>query len=61
MDHEFELAKYGRFEDLNYRKEQLLKSNEYFKKIRPTDAGHIDAKRAAKAQKTPPAAPTQAT
>lgn len=59
MDHEFELAEYGRFEDLNYHKEQLLKSNEYFKKIRPTDAAHIDAKRAAKAQqKTQPVTAT---
>ncbi|OGW90051.1 MAG: hypothetical protein A3A73_03865 [Omnitrophica bacterium RIFCSPLOWO2_01_FULL_50_24] len=51
MDHEFELAQYGRFEDLNYHKEKLLKSNDYFKKIRPTDAARIDQKRAAKAPK----------
>ncbi|MBI4372449.1 MAG: NADH-quinone oxidoreductase subunit I [Candidatus Omnitrophica bacterium] len=50
MDHEFELAKYGRFEDLNYHKEDLLKQAEYFAKIRPADATRIDAKRREKAQ-----------
>lgn len=45
MDHEFELAEFGRFDELNYTKERLLKSNEYFHKIRPTDATKIDADR----------------
>ena len=66
MDHEFELGEYGRFEDLNYHKEDLLKSNEYFNKIRPTDATRIDAKlrekeakaaAAAQAKTTPPPQP----
>jgi len=66
MDHEFELGEYGRFEDLNYHKEDLLKSNEYFMKIRPTDATRIDAKlrekeekakAAVQAPKPPPAQP----
>jgi NADH-quinone oxidoreductase subunit I len=56
MDHEFELAEYGRFEELNYRKERLLKPNTYFQKIRPTDAAPIDAKLAAKAKKAAEAA-----
>jgi NADH-quinone oxidoreductase subunit I len=45
MDHEFELAEYGRFENLMYRKEDLLKSAEHFAKIRPTDAKRTDEKR----------------
>ena len=59
MDHEFELAEFGRFEDLNYHKEDLLKTAEYFAKIRPQDAARIDTKRREKAQpketKTPDA------
>ena len=54
MDHQFELAEFGRFEDLLYRKERLLKPNSYFHKIRPTDATRIDEKLKAKAQKQPP-------
>ena len=53
MDHEFELAEFGRFEDLNYHKEDLLKTADYFSKIRPQDAGRIEAKRRAKAQPEP--------
>lgn len=45
MDHTFELAEYGRFKDLNYTKERLLKSNDYFYKIRPNDANRIDNER----------------
>ncbi len=66
MDHEFELAEYGRFEDLNYHKDDLLKSNEYFAKIRPHDAAEVDARLAEKAKKeaaaktvAPPAVPPQ--
>ncbi|PIQ85495.1 MAG: 4Fe-4S ferredoxin [Candidatus Omnitrophica bacterium CG11_big_fil_rev_8_21_14_0_20_45_26] len=43
MDHEFELAEYGRFEDLNYTIDRLLKPKEHFMKIRPTDATRIEA------------------
>jgi NADH-quinone oxidoreductase subunit I len=58
MDHEFELAEYGRFEDLNYRIDRLLKPNTYFQKIRPTDSGRIDEKlAAAKAKKAAAAKP----
>ena len=45
MDHEFELAEYGRFDDLLYTKERLLKPEEHFKKIRPTDATRIGEER----------------
>ena len=59
MDHEFELAEYGRFEDLFYRKGDLLKPAEHFAKIRPQDAARIDANLKEKAQKATPLAPTQ--
>ena len=48
MDHDFELAEFGRFEDLMYTKERLLKSAEHFMKIRPTDATRIAEERAKK-------------
>lgn len=46
MDHEFEIANADRHSKLLYDKEALLKSNEHFHKIRPTDAAAIDARRA---------------
>ncbi len=45
MDHEFEIANSERHKKLLYDKEALLKSNEYFHKIRPTDAAVIDKRR----------------
>lgn len=48
MDHEFKLAEYGRFNDLLYTKERLLKPAEYFMQIRPQDATRIAAERAKK-------------
>ncbi len=47
MDHNFEIASAERNENLLFRKDKLLKSNEYFHKIRPTDAMAIDERRAA--------------
>ncbi len=47
MDHNFEIANADRQSRLLFHKDDLLKSNEYFHKIRPTDAGEIDARRAA--------------
>lgn len=45
MDHEFEIADtVDRQDHLLYRKDDLLKSNKYFHKIRPTDATAIDAR-----------------
>ncbi len=46
MDHEFEVADAERNSNLLYHRDDLLKSNEYFHKIRPTDATEIDARRA---------------
>jgi NADH-quinone oxidoreductase subunit I len=67
MDHEFELGEYGRFDELYYKKDRLLKPNAHFQKIRPQDATQIDEKLAAKAKKAepkpppPPTTPTTAT
>jgi NADH-quinone oxidoreductase subunit I len=44
MDHEFEIAAAERNKDLLYDRDDLLKSNEYFHRIRPTDATAIDAR-----------------
>ena len=52
MDHEFEIASTTeRNEKLLFHKDQLLKTNEYFHKIRPTDAEEIDAHRRAVEEK----------
>ena len=45
MDHEFEIGGPERNKALLFDKERLLKSNEYFHKIRPTDAADIDKRR----------------
>ncbi len=72
MDHEFEIAGADRQSRLLYHKEDLLKSNEHFNKIRPTDAQAIDQRRReaeekkkaaeaaakAKAAQAPPTTPT---
>jgi len=44
MDHDFEIAGPDRHGKLLYHRDDLLKSNEHFNKIRPTDAQRIDAK-----------------
>ena len=44
MDHEFEIASHDRQTNLLFDKQKLLKSNEHFNKIRPTDAAEIDKK-----------------
>jgi len=55
MDKEFELASADRFPSMTYRKEELLKSNEYFQQIRPKESAGVDARLAAKAKKPAPA------
>ena len=45
MDHDFEIANADRHDKLLYHKDDLLKSNEYFRKIRPTNASAVDARR----------------
>ena len=45
MDHDFEIASRERQSNLLYEKEDLLKPNSYFHKIRPTDAVAVDQRR----------------
>lgn len=45
MDHKFEIAESGRFEELIYTKNKLLESADYLMKIRPTDALKIQTQR----------------
>ncbi len=51
MDTEFELSNTDRFEGLLLRKEQLAKSNEYYRRIHPTEAAEVDARLAAEKAK----------
>jgi len=44
MDNIYEVSSYGRFGDLVVHKNQLLKSNEYYHQIHPTDAAETDAR-----------------
>ena len=44
MDKEFELSQRERFDHLLLRREQLSKSNGYYHKIHPTEAGEVDEK-----------------
>src|SRR5258707_4030984 len=63
MDKEFELSRRERFDALLLRKNDLAKSNDYYHKICPTEAGDVDAKlttAAAKKKPSPPAAPVGA-
>src|SRR6202035_1107997 len=50
MDKEFELSKRERFDALLFRKEELSKSNTYYRRICPTDAEEVDAKLAGAAE-----------
>jgi len=69
MDNDYEKSQYGRFDELVERLPDLLKSNEYYHKIKPTEATAVDAKLKAEAEKKakkaapaakPAAAPTAA-
>jgi len=44
MDTEFELSTTDRFGDLLLKKSKLAKSNEYYRKIHPTEAAEVDAR-----------------
>ena len=44
MDTEFELSTEDRFGDLLHDRERLAKSNEYYHRIHPTEAGEVDAR-----------------
>src|SRR5436190_1763427 len=47
MDQEYELSSTDRFDGLLVRKDRLSKSNEYYRKIHPTEAGEVDERLAA--------------
>src|SRR5882762_5242035 len=51
MDTEYELSTTDRFGGLMVNKQQLAKSNEYYHKIHPTEAGEVDARLAAEKAK----------
>jgi NADH-quinone oxidoreductase subunit I len=50
MDNEFELSTSNRFGGLLYTRRELAKSNEYYRKINPTEAAECDARRAREAE-----------
>jgi NADH-quinone oxidoreductase subunit I len=50
MDKEFELSRRERFDALLMRRDDLAKSNNYYRRISPTDAAQVDAKLAAAAE-----------
>jgi len=51
MDNNYEKSQYGRFNELVEHLPELLKSNEYYNKIKPTEATIVDAKLKADAEK----------
>ena len=51
MDNNYEKSQYGRFGELVEHLPELLKSNEYYNKIKPTEATAVDAKLKADAEK----------
>jgi len=51
MDTEFELSTDNRFGGLLQNKDSLAKSNEYYQKIHPTEAGEVDERLAAEKTK----------
>ena len=50
MDKEFELSRRERFDALLMRKGDLVKSNDYYRRISPIDAAEVDAKLTAAAE-----------
>ena len=50
MDKDFELSRRERFDALLMRKDDLAKSNDYYRRISPTDAAQVDTKLAAAAE-----------
>jgi NADH-quinone oxidoreductase subunit I len=51
MDSDYEKSKYGRFNELVEHLPDLLKSNDYYHQIKPTEATAVDAKLKAEAEK----------
>lgn len=48
MDNQYELSGEGRFEDMVFTKDKLLRSNDYFRSIKPAEASTVDQRLAAK-------------
>ena len=59
MDNQYELSSEERFGGLIVPKDRLLKSADYFRLIKPTEAGVVDQRLAAKQAKVAPAAPAK--
>ncbi len=57
MDNDYEKSQYGRFDELIEHLPDLLKSNEYYNRIKPTEASAVDAKLKAEADKKAKKAP----
>jgi NADH-quinone oxidoreductase subunit I len=51
MDNNYEKSQYGRFDELVEHLPELLKSNEFYNKIKPTEASAVDAKLKVEAEK----------
>ena len=51
MDNQYELSNYARADEMCFTKEKLLKSADYFKSIKPTEAAVVDQRLAAKVKK----------
>ena len=60
MDNDYELSSSNRYESMIYDKQKLLKSADYFKQIKPEEAGVVDARLEAKAKKAQAAAAAKA-
>ncbi|MBI2173752.1 MAG: 4Fe-4S dicluster domain-containing protein [Candidatus Omnitrophica bacterium] len=60
MDNQYELSSSERFGSLILNKQELLKPNEYFQRIKPTEASEVDARLAAKQPKPQPVPPPKA-
>ena len=58
MDNKYEMATKDRFKPLVLDKQELLKPNEYFQEIKPTEAATVDARLSAKKKPAEPAKPT---
>ena len=57
MDNQYELSSHDRFNDMLFDKSKLLKSADYFRQIKPTEAATVDQRLEAKKPKAPPATP----
>ena len=55
MDNQYELSAHDRGGSMIFNKDELLKSAEYFKQIKPSESATVDARLAAKAKKASPA------